>query len=123
MKNFLTSATFKKLASDVSRQSGIKESAIMLVWEYTFFQWLLTFAKNSKNEKGEFELVIPFLGTAKFKLGDEYVEDDKILVDIQSSLDIDQTFQKYVGDVQAGDVSQLKDFLENQIENVVNKII
>lgn len=123
MKNFLTSSQFKKFAQDVSEMSGIKESSILLVWEYSFFQWLLKFAKNEKDENGEFKITIPFLGTAKIKLGDEYIENDKILVNIDSNLEIDQNFQKYVGDIQAGDVSQLTDFLDNQIENIVNKII
>ena len=107
------------MAEEISALSGIKESSIMIVWEYTLFRWLLEFCKDDNKEK---EIIIPYLGNLKFNLGDEFLQNDKILIELNPSLEINQTFQKYVGDIHAGDVSQLKDFFENQIEDLISKI-
>lgn len=119
MKNFLTSQQFKKLAEEVSALSGIKESSIMIVWEYTLFKWLLEFCKSEDKEK---DILIPYLGTVHFSLGDEYIQNDKVLIELNPKIDICQTFQKMVGDIHDGDVSQLKEFFESQIEDLIGKI-
>lgn len=119
MKNFLTSQQFKKMAEEISALSGIKESSIMIVWEYTLFKWLLEFCKDGSNEK---DILVPYLGTIHFSLGDEYLQNDKVLIELNPTIDISQTFQKIVGDIHDGDVSQLKEFFESQIEDIIGKI-
>lgn len=109
--------TFEKsLIQELSILSGYSQSIVREVLEFTFIRQVEQYFVNQK-------MPIPFLGELGLTYkGDIYTDGEKEAI-LESSFEFSTLLKRVVGDIEDGDITLIKDLLEQKIKPAISSII
>jgi hypothetical protein len=106
----------KNLIQEISILSGYSQSIVREVLEFTFIRQVEQYFANQR-------MPIPFLGELKLEYkGDNYLDGEKEAI-LDSNFEYSTLLKRVVGDIEDGDVTLIKDLLEQKIKPAISTII
>lgn len=107
----------KNVILEVSALSGISQNIIKEVFEYLLINWAI---KISDHPDDYADLDIPYIGTVHVKFVDDKVtETGDIKTEIESYVDIDESFKNLIGTIHDEGRTELISMMMKKIEQAI----